>query len=121
MFAGVPRGVINALTRIFVSRTALGTQAPAPSAGCSGLLHSLCGITTCVTCRDVPVLGPYPIEHRKEPVSSFRQGLIPIEGDHRGYRVALFFNDHGVFFSANPTKQGGELVLGIFHAAGLYH
>lgn len=121
MFAGVPRGEINALTRIFVSRTALGTQTPAPSAGCSGLLHGLCGITTCIPCRDVPVLGPYPIKHREESVASFRQGLIPIERDHRDHRVALFLNDHRVFFPANPTKQRGELVLGTFDATGLDH
>lgn len=120
IFAGVPRGVSNALTRTFVSRTALGTQTPAPSACCSGLLHSLCGITTRVTCRDVLVLGPHPIEDGKESVSSFRQGLVPIEGYHRNHRVALFFDDHGLLFSANPTEQRGELVLGMFGAAGLH-
>jgi hypothetical protein len=76
---------------------------------------------TCVTCWHDSVFCPYPIEDCKKPVSSFRQGLVLIEGDHCDHRVALFFDDHGILLSANPAEQRGELVLGILSVTGLYH
>ena len=120
-FAGVPRGVMNALTRILVSRTALGTQFPMDSTGRSCALHGLGGIAQGLTSRHVFVLRPYSIEHSKELVPFFRQGLVPIERHHGRHGLALFLDDDGVFFPANPPKQSGELVLGVFGAEGLHH
>lgn len=76
---------------------------------------------TCITCRHVFVSCPYPIEDRKEPVSSFRQSLVPIERDHCHYGAAVFFDDHGILLPAYPAEQGGELLLSILGTAGLYH
>ena len=120
-FAGVPRGVMNALTRILVSRTALGSQFPMDSTGRSCALHGLGGISQGLTSRHVFILRPYSIEHSKELVSFFRQGLVPIKRHHSRHGLASFLDDDGVFFPANQTKQRGKLVLGVFCAEGLHH
>ena len=120
-FAGVPRGVMNALTRILVSRTALGTQFPTAATGRSCVFHGLSGIAQALTSRHSFVLGPHPIKDSKELVSFFSQRLVPIERHHGRHGLALFLDDDGVFFPANPPKQSGELVLGVFGAEGLHH
>ena len=120
-FAGVPRGVMNALTRILVSRTALGTQCPAASTGCSCLFHGLSGIAQGLTSRHIFVLGPHPVNDSKELVPLFSQGLVPIKRHHSRHRLALFLNDQRIFFPTDPTKQRGKLVLDVFRAEGLHH
>ena len=117
----MPRGVMNALTRMLVSRTALGPQFPMDSTGRSCALHGLCGISQGLTSRHVFIFRPYSIEHSKKLISFFRQGLVPIERHHGRHGLASFLNDDGVFLPANPTKLSGKLVLGVFGAEGLHH
>ena len=117
----MPRGVMNALTRILVSRTALGTQFPMDSTDRSCALHCLGGIAQGLASRHVFVLRPYSIEHSKELLPFFRQGLVPIERHQGRHGLASFLDNDGVFLPANPTKQRGKLVLGVFGAEGLHH
>ncbi len=63
-FAGVPRGVINPLMRILVSRTALGTPTPtAPRGGASDKAYGLSGVLIRYPSRFRTVFCPHPIEH----------------------------------------------------------
>ena len=119
---GVPRGVIRALMRMLVSRTALGTPTPTARRGnTSDEVHSVSGVLKGLPSGLGAVLCPYTVEHSEEAVAFCGECLITIEIDHSDDRFPVLFHNHRVFLAGHPPNQLGKDGLGSLLAQRFDH
>lgn len=105
-FAGVPRGVMKALMRILVSRTALGTPPPvARRRRPSNETHSVSGVSIGPSRGLCAVLRPHTVKHVEQAITFGDECLITAKIDHGQNRFPVLFHDHRILLAGHLPHQ----------------
>ena len=105
-------GVMRALMRMLVSRTALGTTLPvAGRRRVSNNLYGLSGITIGLSGRLCAVLCPHPVEDSEESIAFRCQCLVSVKINHCDDGFPVLFNDNRILLAGDPPEQLGKSIL----------